>query len=59
MLLVPMELKDNIFILPLEMDKLEVFNINDLAWDLVNREIVSKLLISRYEESTTVNEDED
>ncbi|KAM3127471.1 hypothetical protein pb186bvf_020451 [Paramecium bursaria] len=29
------------------------------AWDLVNREIASKLLISRYEESTTVNEDED
>ena len=54
-----MELKDNIFILLLEMDKLEVFDINDLAWDLVNREIVSKLLISRYEESTTVNEDED
>ena len=59
MLLVLTELKDNISIQLQEMDRSEVLHLMKLAWDLVNREIASKLLISRYEESTTVNEDED
>lgn len=31
----------------------------NLAWDLLNREIASKLLVSRTENETTVNEDEE
>lgn len=43
-----------------EMDRLEVCStLIKLAWDLINREIASKLLISRFSNETTINEEEE